>query len=432
MNQFLRKFKLWQSILIAMVLGVIFGLIVSSSAVNKPQYAENLQFLGKIFINLIKMVVVPLVFFSLVSGVSFLKDTASIGKIGIKTFATYMATTLFAISVGMLIASIVQPGKNIDLEGLVTSNEKAIAKAESAQSSAEKYSVGAQIAAIVPPNPVRAFAESNMLQIIFFALIFGIALVKLGDKSKLVKESVNSLSDIMITVTGMVMLFAPIGVFGIMASTVATTGLDSLRDVAKIVLAVTGSIFIQMFIVYPIFIYFILKLNPLHFFKNMINVITVAFSTSSSSATLPVTIKNAKDNLGVSNETASFALPLGATVNMDGSSMYIGILAMLVCQSLGVELGVSGVVIIMVVSTLASIGVAGVPSASLVMLVLVLDALAPYGVPNWSLIAVYALVLPVDRILDMQRTALNVVGDSMVSIFVDKTEGKFDKDKFNS
>ena len=401
--------ELWQKILIGMALGVIVGALMGESA-------TMLQPIGTIFIRLIKMLVVPLIFFSLISGITSLKDPSSMGRMGVKAVAAYIITTVFAIVIGLSVGSIIEPGKGMDM------SNSGIKVSEVSKSSSLSFS--GMLLNIIPTNPLEAMVEGNILQVIFFALLFGISLALMGERSKKIVELNNILADVMYKMTNIVMLYAPIGVFGLMAWVAGTNGLSILMPLMKVIIATVIAITLHVLIVYVSIIKFYLNLPVMHFFKHILDAQVVAFTTSSSSATLPVTMKVAEENLGISKTTSSFILPLGATINMDGSALYQGVCALFIAQAFGIDLSAIDMATIVLTTTLSSIGTAGIPGAGIVMMTLILSSV---GLP----IEAIALIAGVDRILDMLRTAINVTGDNFVALLIDKSEGTFDEGKYH-
>ncbi|MDV7341221.1 dicarboxylate/amino acid:cation symporter [Terasakiella sp. A23] len=398
--------KLWLRILIGLILGVAVGVAFG-------EQATALKPIGSIFINTIKMLIVPLIFVSLVCGVTSMKDPARMGRIGIKTFVIFLCTTAFAILIGLGMGTLFEPGVGVSIEGAGTVAAK------------EAPSLMNIIVNLVPKNPVSALATGNVLQIIVFAILLGIAINMAGDKAKPVEAIFNSLSDIMIKLTHIVMEFAPIGVFALMAWVAGKYGLDVLLPMGQVIVAVYVACIVHAVLVMGGAVRFIAGLSPVKFFKGIFDAQAVAFTSTSSSATLPVTIQCARENLGASKNVSSFVLPLGATINMDGTAIYQGVAVLFIAQAFGVDLGMAEYATIIVTATLASIGTAGVPGAGLIMLSLVLTSV---GLPLEGV----ALIAGIDRILDMARTCLNVTGDSMVNLIVAKTEGELDEDIFNA
>ena len=391
--------KLFQKVLIGFVLGAILGAIWGPGIVwIKP--------VGTIFISLLKMLIIPLIFATLVVGVASIAEPKKLGRVAGKTIAYYLVTTAFAIIIGLLLGNIFQPGAgmNLVLEGPA------------------KEAVGAPslvdtIVNLIPKNPIGAMADGKVLQVIVFALFFGYAMTKAGEKGKAVLKFFEGFAETMYKLTGTVMGFAPYGVFALIATTVGTHGLSVLIPFAKLIFAVYLGIIIHAVVIYSGMTSIIAKMSPAKFFKGFSEASLLAFSTCSSSATLPVSMRVAQDNLGVSPTISSFVQPLGATINMDGTALYQGVCALFVAQAYGIPLGFGAQLTILLTALLASIGTAGVPGAGLVMLTMVLTSV---GLPLEGV----ALIAGVDRILDMARTSCNVTGDAACAVVVAKTEGE--------
>ncbi|AXX93463.1 dicarboxylate/amino acid:cation symporter [Malaciobacter molluscorum LMG 25693] len=401
-----KKVPLWQKIFLGLVLGLITGLIFKD-------FAIYLKPLGTLFLNLIKMLIVPLIFVTLVSGITSMDDLSKMKRVGLKTFFIYLATTAVAITIGLAFGYIFQPGVGIEL----TNEETVIAKTAP--------SLIDTLLNIITTNPISSLAQGNILQIIFFAIILGLSINLAKDKSKPLKDFFSSFSEVMFKMTDIVISFAPIGIFGLMAWVSASYGIDVLYSLLKVILCVYIASLLHMIFTYGLSIKFISKLSMIKFFKGIIPAQMIAFTTTSSSGTLPVTTSNVVNNLGASKSISSFVLPLGATINMDGTAIYQGVCAMFVAQAFGVDLTFSNMLTIVLTSTLASIGTAGVPGAGLIMLTLVLTSV------NLPLEGV-AIIAGIDRILDMARTTVNVTGDAMVSVFVAKSENELDEKVYNS
>jgi Na+/H+-dicarboxylate symporter len=419
---------IWK-IAIGFVLGVGAGLLLGDKVtVVKP--------LGTIFVNLLKMLIVPLVFTSLVVGTASIGDPLTLGRIGLKTIILYLLTTAVAITIGLGIGSLTKPGEGMNLQrdvsGQVISAEvkgyqieegtikSQVASMESKAQSAPKGLVDV-IVSIFPTNPIKALADGNMLQIIIFAIFFGIAAVLAGEKGKFVVDVMGSAADVMYKVTHMVMLFAPYGVFALIAVTVSQYGASVLLPFGKVILAVAGGCIIHAVIVYSGLVTIFTRKSPFWFFGGVKEATLTGFVTRSSSATLPVTMECVQ-NMGVSEKISSFVLPLGATINMDGTALYQGVCALFVAQAFGIELTSSMQISIILTATLASIGTAGVPGAGLIMLTLVLTQA---GLPLEGV----ALIAGIDAVLDMFRTALNITGDACVATVIAKSENEIDLPK---
>ncbi len=399
MSEDRKKVPLIWKIAIGFVLGIVAGAVLKDKA-------QVLAPIGKIFITLLKMLIVPLVFSSLVVGTASLGDPRKLGRIGAKTIALYLVTTAVAIVIGLVLGNVLQPGSGMALS-VDTSGFKAPVPP----------SIIDVLLGIFPDNIAKSLTEANMLQIIVFALFFGVSAVLAGEKGKPAIAFMDSVAEAMYKLTGIVMAFAPYGVFALIATTVAKYGLSVLAPFAKVILAVYLGCFLHALLVYSGLIMIVVKKSPLWYFSGVRESMLTAFVTRSSSATLPVTMRVAQENLGVSEGISSFVLPLGATINMDGTALYQGVCALFIAQAYGLPLSMGAQAGIILTATLASIGTAGVPGAGLIMLTLVLTAV---GLP----IEGVALVAGIDAVLDMARTAINVTGDSCVAAVVAKTEGE--------
>lgn len=377
------------------------------------------EWIGRLFLALIKMVVVPLVFFSLVVGVASLGDFRALGRLGGRTIGYFMCTTILALSIGIGLANAIKPGKLLseaDRDSLLSSYGGSVDK--TVANAAEAPSMVDQLVGIVPTNPIAALASGNMLQIIFFALMLGVALTMMKvERSKLVVDVFDRLNDAMVMLVHIAMILAPYGVAALLFKVVGSTGLSVLLALAAYGLVVVLGLAIHLFVVYGSVIRMGAKLPIFAFLGAIKEALLVAFSTSSSSATLPVTMEACEDNVNVSNKITSFVLPLGATVNMDGTALYQGVAAIFIAQIYGMDLGFAAQATIVVSATLASVGAAGVPGAGMITLAMVLTSI---GVPTEGL----ALILGVDRLLDMFRTMTNVVGDSAATALMARLEGE--------
>ena len=400
--------KLWKRVLAGLVLGAIVGLIIGDQAVVlKP--------LGDLFINAIKMLVVPLIFTTLVAGVSSMGTAAQLGSIGVKAIALYFGTTVLAILIGLFMGGFLQPGAGVDL---ATATPNPVADAPG---------LVERLIGIIPENPVAALAEGNVLSIIFFAILFGIGILLAGEQGKPVGRAINSAADVMLQITHLVMELAPFGVFALIAWVAGTQGAATLLNIFTLAVAVYLGCIAHILIVYAGLVKLILGLPIVRFFRGILDAQAVAYSTSSSSATLPVTISCVTENLGVDRSISSSVLPLGATINMDGTALYLGIVSLFAAQAFGLSLDFSDYVLIALTASLASIGAAGIPSASLFLLATVLQVI-DLGPTETALVV--GFILPFDRLLDMARTAVNVTGDAAVAVTVAKLEGKLDEDVF--
>lgn len=402
------KMALWKKILIGMIAGILVGAVMGPSA-------EMLKPIGTLFINAIKMLIVPLVFCSLVVGVTSMQDTTKMGRIGIKSIIIYLATTAVAITIGLGLGILLEPGAGLNMQ----------ADASAAVAAKEAPSLVTTILGLIPKNPIEALAGGKILQIIVFALGLGIALNLIGEKGEPAVKVFNSLAEAMYKLTELVMKFAPYGIFALMAWVAGKYGLEVLLPLIKVIGAVFVGCIIHVLVVYSGAISVIAGLKPVQYLKGIVNAQMMAFTSTSSSGTLPVSIRCARENLGVSKGTASFVLPLGATINMDGTALYQGVCALFIAQAFGIDLSMADYMTIIATATLASIGTAGVPGAGLIMLSLVLTTV---GLPMEGL----AIIAGIDRILDMARTCVNVSGDLMVSVLIGKSEGELDESVYNA
>ncbi len=404
---FWSKMELWKKIVIGMIAGVIVGAIMGPDA-------EVLKPIGTLFINAIKMLIVPLIFCSLIVGVTSMQDSRKMGRIGAKAIILYLGTTAIAITIGLGLAAILTPGEGLNM---VAQDSTTMGK--------DAPPLVQTLLNIIPKNPVGALAAGNILQIIVFALGLGISLTLIGEKAKPAIAVFESLAEAMYKLTELVMKLAPYGVFGLMAWVAGKYGIDILLPLIKVIaVAYLGSL-IHVLVFYTGIISFVGRLSPIRYIKALTNPAAVAFTTTSSSGTLPATLKASREELGVSKGVASFVLPLGATINMDGTALYQGVCALFIAQAFGIDLEMSDYVLIILTSTLASIGTAGVPGAGLIMLSLVLTTV---GLPIEGL----AIVAGIDRILDMARTTVNVCGDMMVTVLIAKSEGELDESIYNA
>ncbi|WP_153916273.1 dicarboxylate/amino acid:cation symporter [Shewanella sp. TC10] len=398
---------LWLQILIGMVLGIIAG-------VSLGEDASYLKPIGTLFVNTIKMLIVPLVFCSLIVGVTSMQDTAKMGRIGFKSFAFYLGTTSIAISIGLLVGNIMQPGAGLGLQTSEIINEVK-----------EVPTLMDTLINIVPTNPVAALASGQILQVIVFAVALGISLVLIGDHGKPAIRVFESLAEAMFKLTDLVMKLAPYGVFGLMAWVAGEYGLDMLLPLIKVIVAVYIGCALHILGFYSLVLSVLGKLNPVQFFKGIGNAMAVAFTTSSSAGTLPASMKCASENLGINKKISSFVLPLGTTINMDGTALYQGVTALFVAQAFGIDLTWVDYITIVLTATLASIGTAGVPGAGLVMLTLVLTTV---GLPLEGV----AIIAGIDRVLDMARTVVNVSGDLVATTIIASSEDELDVEHYNA
>lgn len=401
-----KKLHFSVKVMIGLLLGIIAGIILQT----KPGIANTyIKPFGALYLNAIKMVIVPMVLSSIIVGACGLGDVKKFGRIGLKTICVYMITTLFAAAIGVILANIFNVGAGLNLGG-----------GEAVEIS-EAPSMIDTLINIIPSNPIKAMVDSNMLQIIAFALFVGAGIVLVGDKAKPVATFFDGFADVMYKITGVVMKFTPYAVFALICPTIASNGMDVLLPLLSFVLVVWLGLLLQVVIVYVPGVKFLVKMGPVKFVKTIWEAIVISFTTCSSSATLPVTMECGR-KLGISLPVRSFTLPLGATMNMDGGAIYQGITAVFVANLFGIHLSIGQQAIIVLTAVLASVGTAGVAGASIIMLGTVLSSV---GLPLEGI----AIVAGVDKLIDMPRTSINIIGDLMCSAFVARTEGELDPGK---
>ncbi len=402
------------------LLGLLFGLL---AGIAFQSQISEVKPVGTAFLRLIQMIVVPLVLASLIVGTASLGDPKKLGRIGIKTFAFYLTTTAFAITIGLILANVFKPGSGIDpqIQAQLLQNYQGIATEKIAKVGGGK-GVMDTLLDIIPTNPVGALSNGKMLQIIFFAIFTGIALTVVPkEKASIVIKAFDGFNEAMLQIVHMVIKMAPYGVFALIADAVGSFGLAIIFTLFKYTIVTTAGL-ILMTLVYPIFAKIFAGFSPVEYLKAIRPAQVIAFSTSSSSATLPVSMDVAEENLGVSNNIASFVLPLGATVNMDGTALYQGVASVFIAQVYGIHLGIADQLTIVLMATLASIGTAAAPGVGLLMLVMILKQV---GIPLEGI----ALILSVDRLLDMFRTTVNVSSDLTASVVVAATENQLNPPK---
>ena len=406
-------------IFIALITGALLGIgihyWIPAGTIRDIILVEGIFFvIGQGFIRLMQMLVVPLVFCSLICGSMAIGDTKTLGKVGIKTILFYLLTTALAIIIALFIAYIINPGIGLDMEE-VQKGEVAVTT---------ETNLVDTLLNIIPKNPVASLASGDMLPIIVFALFVGIMLAKLGDKTSVVANFFVGFNDVMMEMTKAIMKIAPIGVFCLIARTFANLGFSAFQPMIKYMGGVMLGLFLQCFVIYQILLFLFTRLNPWKFIKKFAPVMGFAFSTATSNATIPMSIDILEKRIGVSKQISSFTIPLGATVNMDGTSIMQGVAVVFVAQAYGMELTVENLATIVLTATLASIGTAGVPSVGLVTLSMVLTSV---GLPVEGI----ALIMGIDRILDMARTAVNVTGDAECTTIIAAQEGVLDRNAFN-
>ncbi|TXB66764.1 dicarboxylate/amino acid:cation symporter [Vicingus serpentipes] len=418
----MKNLALHWKILIGMLLGVAFALLMVQFSWGSDFIKDWIKPFGKMFINALKLIAVPLILASLIKGVSDLKDISKLSKMGGKTIATYIVTTVFAVSIGLVVVNVIKPGKSISEETRAELLENYKEDASKSKEAALKQKDSGPLQALqdlIPDNIISAAGNNrNMLQIIVFAVFFGIGLILIpADKSKPVKDFFDGFNEVILKLIDLIMLAAPVGVFALLATLVAESpSLDLFQALLWYAFSVVLGLAIMIGF-YVLIVKIFTKKSPSFFFKGISPAQLLAFSTSSSAATLPVTMERVEEHLGVEEEVASFVLPIGATINMDGTSLYQAVAAVFIAQTFGMDLSLGAQLGIIVTATLASIGSAAVPGAGMVMLVIVLGQA---GIPEAGL----ALIFAIDRPLDMCRTTVNVTGDAAVSMIIANSFGK--------
>lgn len=424
----MKKLALHWRILIGMLLGVLFGVLMLYISGGKLFIQNWINPFGIIFINLLKLIAIPLILASIIKGISDLKDIAQFKTIGLRSVALFITTTIVAIIIGLLLVNIFSPGKGISEETVSRITNEFVGR-QGVQSKLEEASVQKESAPLqflldmVPDNALSAMSDNKlMLQVIFFSVFLGVSMLLIGEaKAKPLKTLFDSLNDAVLKMVDLIMVTAPFAVFALLANVVASSGdPDLLLALVKYAGVVILGLFL-MIVFYCTVLTLVTRKNPIWFLKAISPAQLLAFSTSSSAATLPVTMERVENQLGVDKEVASFVLPVGATINMDGTSLYQGVAAVFISQALGHHLEITDQLMIILTALLASIGSAAVPGAGMVMLVIVLESI---GFPSDKLAVGLALIFAVDRPLDMARTVINVTGDAMVSVVVAKSVGK--------
>lgn len=416
----MKKLNLTTKILLSLILGALFGVLLStleSEFIKQTLMLDGiLKLLGTGFLNAIKLLVVPLIFVSIVYATASLDDIKKIGRIGSKTLLYYVSTTAVAIIVALTVANVIKPGIGIDLSAITTGQ---------AVTEVASVSFIDTLLEIIPTNIFAAFSENNVLGVLFFAVLIGLSITLVGEKAKPVLVLFDGLNEVFLKLVTLIMHFAPFGVFALVANTFATFGFSAMLPLFKYALSIIVALAIQFFIVYLGMLLFIGKLDPKMFVKKFIPIFNFCFSTASSSAALPLCLESSDKQFGVSKKVSSFTLPLGATINMDGTAIMQGVAVVFIAQIYGIQLGLSEYIMVILTAVLASIGTAGVPGVGLVMLTMVLSAV---NLPIEGI----ALIMGIDRILDMIRTGINVAGDNICTLLIAKQENEFDESVYNS
>lgn len=409
--------NLTRNILVGMTLGAVVGTLINLIGPDKPGLAflvrDLFPLVGQIFVRSLQLLVVPLVLLSLICGTSAIDDVRRLGRIGVKTLAFYLSTTAIAITIAIVLAVIFRPGVGLELDYQTDFDVS------------ESPPLTQVLLNIFPSNPFAAMAEGNMLQVIVFAILFGLAASLSGDPGKRVLALANDLNEIVMKLVMLLLLAAPFGVFALVGRTFAQEGFTAILALGKYFFLVLGALALHSFVTYGLIFKAFTGLSVRQLFFNLRKVQIFAFSTASSNATIPINLENAEHRLGVKPAVASFTIPLGATINMDGTAIMQGVATVFIAQALGVDIGLQGYLMVVVTATLASIGTAGVPGVGLVMLAMVFQQV---GLP----VAAIGVIYGVDRLLDMARTAVNVTGDAVVSVIVARGENEFDQQIFDS
>ncbi|MBT8306471.1 MAG: dicarboxylate/amino acid:cation symporter [Maribacter sp.] len=427
----MKKLDLHWQILIGMILGIIFGFVMTQISWGREFVSDWIQPLGNIFVKLLKLIAIPLILASLIKGISDLKDISKFRDIGLRTIIIYVCTTIVAITIGLILVNIMQPGEGISqdtidkLTATYATDSGVISKIEEASRQKEAGPLSF-LEDMVPDNAIKAMSENKlMLQVIFFTIFMGISMLLIGEKkARPLKKFFDALNDVVLKMVDLIMLTAPVAVFALLASVVVSS---SDPDLLLALLKYAGVVVLGLFLMvifYTVVVATYTKKNPFWFLKEISPAQLLAFSTSSSAATLPVTMERVEEHIGVDKEVTSFVLPVGATINMDGTSLYQGVAAVFIAQALDFNLSLGGQLTIVLTALLASIGSAAVPGAGMVMLVIVLESI---GFPADKLAIGLALIFAVDRPLDMCRTIINVTGDATVAMVVGKSVGKLGK-----
>jgi len=409
------KLKLHWQILIAMASGALIGVFFNVIHDGDPRgiIFQLIVMLGSIFIRLLKMVIIPLVFFSIVSGVASVGKGRGIGRLGLKTFAYYLVSSLIAILIGLFMANLIQPGLGADIIDNANFDQSAIQAPDS---------IGEILLKMIPLNPVEAAASGHMLGIIFFSIFLGVAITMVGHQTgHFLRRIFGAGFEVMMKITELVIKIAPLGVFGLVAETVAGAGIGVFKSMGLYIATILGGFSLHLFVVLPLLFYLLVRENPLYHFRAMLPAMLTAFSTCSSNATLPVTMNNVEKNAGISNRVSSFVLPMGATVNMNGTALYECAGVIFISQVLGIGLDLSQQFTVALTALLSAVGAAGIPAAGVVVIFIVTQAI---GFTDAQVGVIIGMMLAVDRPIDMFRTTLNIFSDSVGAVIIARSEGE--------
>lgn len=399
--------RMWQQVVLCLILGIITGFLIQGNS----ELADNFKILGTVFINLIKMVVVPLIFLALVSGITSMGDGASFKRVGLKGVGAYLSTALFAVVIGLIAGHVFQPGMGLQVD--ITEF------AQGDQPAAPTLSIKDFLLNLISTNIFESFSSGQLLQVIVFAVLFGLTMNSMGEKAASARQILHDFAMIIFKMIEYIVRLAPLAVFGFMVWSVGTQGVEIVKILIKLVGAVLAACVFQ-YMLFGLLIFLVARLNPLVFYRKLVTTQLMAFSTSSSKATLTTAMRELETKLGVSEQSTQFLLPLGACINMDGTAIYLGICALFFAQFFGVELHTPDYAVLLLTCTLGSIGAAGIPSGSIIFMGMVLHSV---GLPIEGI----GLLLGVDRVLDMVRTTINITGDCAITLMVDATEKKLDK-----
>lgn len=400
--------KLWHKVTLGLILGVVFGVYL-------PQYSETVKPIGTVFLRLIQMIILPLIFFSLVSGITSMNDPSSLGRVGMKSVIAFLGTTFFAVIFGLMVAFVLKPGVGVVIDFGVP-QERNFKQGG--------FDLTEFLINIVPNNIVGSFAEGKTLQVVFFAIFTGIILNSMGSTADSLKTFINSIAKMVLKMISKVVELSPYGAFALTAWVVGTQGLAIMLSLSKLVVAITIAMALQ-YLIFGLFIMIFCRMSPIPFYKKSFEYQSIALSTGSSKASLATTMQVCRQKLGVSESSTSFVLPLGASINMDGMAINLALTAVFFAQMMGIDLTTSDYMVIILTATLGSMGGAGIPGGSLVMLPMILAAV------NMPIEGV-AIIAGIDRVLDLLRTAINITGDATITLIIDNSEGNLNKELYNS
>jgi len=408
--------KLWQQVLIGLIAGIFVGYLGNKNYLD-IEMVKSFKILGTIFMNLIKMVIIPLIIFALLSGITSINGEGNFTRVAVKGFSAYILTAMFAVIIGIVAGKLMEPGKGINLTQMVAeSQSKNSADFQKVSTITQNKKTASEfILDLIPTNPFKSIVEEKYLQIIVFVIFIGLIINMIGDKGKPIKELIYSFAQVFFRSIEIIIKLAPLGVFGYMSYSIADQGLEVLQSLGKLAITVLLACLVQ-YIIFGILIAVFGKMSPMPFYKKILFTQGLAFSTSSSKATLPTAMNQLQEKMGVSKTNSNFLMPLGVCINMDGTAIYLGICSLFFAQAYGIELYFQHYLMLILTCTLGSIGAAGIPSGSIIFMSMVLGSI---GIPSEGI----AVILGIDRILDMVRTTINITGDSAITLIVDKTEG---------